>query len=441
MNVHFIAIGGAIMHNLALNFHAQGHKVTGSDDVIYGISKERLDKYGLLPIEGWFPDRIHKDLDLIILGMHAKKDNPELARAKELDLTIMSFPEYVASCSKEKVRCVIAGSHGKTSTTAMILHVFRKSKLKADYLVGAQLPEFERMVHLSDAPIIIIEGDEYLSSCLDDRPKIMHYDPDITVITGIAWDHMNVFPTEDAYAQTFANYLKILREKCKVFYDKTDKALDALIKKYSLPNIESYEALEENGQHIKFEGNQYPIEVFGEHNRKNMMAALLCCQELGIPPKTFLQHISDFSGAKFRLEKIHESEDLTVYKDFAHAPSKVKATLQAVRDKYAGKKIAVLQELHTYSSLNKQFIPQYKGALKPADIALVCYDPEAIKVKRMEAIDPEYVKACYDDQELHIARTKNELELFIQKTLKQQPDVILILSSGNFFGIDILSFI
>ena len=197
MNVHLIAIGGSAMHNMAIAMHKKGFNVTGSDDEIFEPSKTRLAKLNLLPAkEGWDTNNIHKGIDAVILGMHARADNPELLKAQELGLKIYSYPEYIYEQTKDKTRIVIGGSHGKTSITAMILHVLNYHKVDCDYMVGAQLDGFDTMVKLTkEAKIAVIEGDEYLSSPIDRRPKFHLYKPNIAILSGIAWDHINVFPT------------------------------------------------------------------------------------------------------------------------------------------------------------------------------------------------------------------------------------------------------
>ncbi len=436
MNIHLIAIGGSIMHNLALALLKNGHSVTGSDDIIYGISKEKLEKAGILPDFGWFPEKIHKDLDLVILGMHAKSDNPELLKAQDLGLKIESFPSFIGSQIQEKNRVVVAGSHGKTTTTSMIMHVFKKLGKKMDYLVGAQLENFDLMVQLSDAPITIIEGDEYLSSAIDSRPKFVHYHPNYTIITGVAWDHMNVFPTKKQYIDVFKSYIDKLDESCHLFYDAEDPILVELIKESKHKKVHPYTAFEESRVGLLWDNRSYPMKIFGKHNYKNLKAAMLVCEKLGIDHQTFLDASSDFSGAKYRLETIKETDNQVVFRDFAHAPSKVKATLAAIKNKYAGKKIGAIVELHTYSSLNKDFLPEYGGCMDHLDFAAVCFDPKAVAIKRLETLQTQDIKDGFANDELHVVTSKSSFDSMIQQLLKESYEVIIFLSSGNLFNLD-----
>ncbi len=438
MRIHLIAIGGSIMHNLALALNDNGHTVTGSDDVIYGISKIKLEKAQLLPEIGWNEARITNDIDLIILGMHAQIDNPELRKAQSLNLPIQSFPQFVGNHFKDKRKVVIAGSHGKTSTTSMIMHVLQCEKIEMDYLVGAQLEGFDQMVRLSEAPIAIIEGDEYLSSKLDPSPKFMHYNPDITIITGVAWDHMNVFPTKENYILQFENYIKHLHANAKIYFDKEDVTLTKLVLSNSEVKSEGYEGFNINdNDEIKWDGNYFPIEIFGHHNRKNLKAAFLVCTDLGVKASSFFKAIASFKGAKQRLEKLDDSVDPIVYRDFAHAPSKVAATVKAIKEKFPNKRIAVLAELHTYSSLNKAFLPEYKNALEGIEKCMVCYDPAAVKIKKLENIDPIDIQDAFNHSSLEVGINQLEVLDFIEEMNSEDYEVVLILGSGNLFGIDI----
>ncbi len=436
MKIHLIAIGGSIMHNLALALLANGHEVTGSDDIIYGISKDKLDKAGILPTFGWFPEKINSDIDLIILGMHAKSDNPELLKAQALGLRIESFPSFIGSQIQDKQRVVVAGSHGKTTTTSMIMHVLSKLGQEMDYLVGAQLENFDLMVKLSDAPITIIEGDEYLSSAIDSRPKFVHYNPNYTIITGVAWDHMNVFPTKELYINVFKAYIESLDEHCHLFYDVEDELLSKLVLDAKHPLSHPYSAFEENENGLLWKGSSYSMKIFGEHNYKNLKAAMLVCQELGITNHDFLIASQDFSGAKYRLETIKESAEQVVFRDFAHAPSKVRATLKAIRNKYKGKKVAAIVELHTYSSLNKDFLPEYGGSMDGLDFAAVCYNPEAVAIKKLTSLKEDDIKNGFANQHLNIITSKNEFDEMMGQVTDSDYEVIIFLSSGNLFNLD-----
>lgn len=416
------------MHNIALDL-ALNHTITGSDDEIYNPSKSRLADKGLLPAEmGWFPERITEDLDLVILGMHARADNPELARAKELGITVMSYPEYIYHHSKDKKRVVIAGSHGKTTTTSMILHVLQKRQQNFDYLVGAQIEGFERMVKLSDAPIIILEGDEYLSSCLDRRPKMLHYQPDIAVVTGVAWDHINVFPDFEEYKNQFGLFIDSMQTDGTLFYFGADEYLPGLAAASS--NTCDKQA------YAKINIPQEQLSVFGDHNLQNMEAARLVCEQLGITAGQFAEAIKDFTGAGKRLEKLHQTDGFDAYLDFAHAPSKVTATTRAIRQQFADRKVIAFFELHTFSSLNKDFMPHYKASLAAADIAYVYYSPHTLEMKGMPALDPIYVHECFDHPHLEVI-TQAEVLLDRLQSCPVEEVVLLMMSSGKFGKIDI----
>jgi len=443
MNFHFIAIGGSAMHNLAIDMSQSGHHVTGSDDEIYEPAKTRLAAKGLLPEkDGWFPDRITTDLDAIILGMHARKDNPELLRAMELGIKIYSYPEFIYHQSVHKKRVVIAGSHGKTTTTSMILHVLKSAGMDFDYLVGAQIKGFETMVRITDAPVIIIEGDEYLSSPLDLRPKMLHYNPHVAVITGIAWDHINVFPTFESYVEQFELFMKTIPAGGRLFYDVTDESLNEVIRHhdsvYSIP----YRAFETvNGRKnviISDSGQESEISVFGTHNLKNLKAAWLVCKELGISEEDFLKYIKSFEGASKRLQSIYTDDQTTVFLDFAHAPSKVKATVEAVKEQFADKKITALLELHTFSSLNKDFVPQYAYTLDKADEAVVFFSSHTMDMKKMPGLDQQFVQESFSKEGLRVINNAADLKDYLV-THKGDFEILLLMTSGNFEQTDILS--
>jgi UDP-N-acetylmuramate: L-alanyl-gamma-D-glutamyl-meso-diaminopimelate ligase len=434
LRVHFIAIGGAAMHNIALDLHAQGHVVSGSDDEIYEPSLSRLKKAGIAPSAfGWNEANITPDIDIVVLGMHAREDNPELIKARELGLTIMSYPAFVYERSRDKQRIVIAGSHGKTTTTAMILHVLKKLGVSFDYLVGAQLEGFDRMVKLTDAPIIIIEGDEYLSSPLDRVPKIHHYKPHISVTTGIAWDHINVFPTFDIYKEQFAIYFDMIEDGGTLIYYKDDEVLAELVEK-SKNNVTKlpYTGLKKNDDmSIVFENEIYPVSIIGNHNLQNLNAARLVCLTLGINKRRFFKAIADFSGASKRLQKLSDSKGRLVFLDFAHAPSKVKATTTSVKEWYGNKKMLAVLELHTFSSLNKAFIPQYLDSLASADRAIVFYNQHTLEMKQMPDLDPNYIKESFGAMDLEILTDKNVL--YDRLSGDEFVDYnILLMTSGNF---------
>ena len=398
MKIHFIAIGGSAMHNLAIALHNKGYDVTGSDDTIHDPSKSRLEKRGLLPKEfGWFPEKITQHLDVIILGMHAKKDNPELLQAQDMGLKIYSYPEFLYEQSKDKTRVVIGGSHGKTTITSMILHVLAYNDRAVDYMVGAQLEGFETMVHLTkENEFIVLEGDEYLSSPIDMRPKFHLYKPNIALLSGIAWDHINVFPTFDGYIEQFRIFTDSLTNGGIMVYNEEDKILKEVvessehtIKKYSYST--PLHTIENGITLIDTPDGQMPLEIFGDHNLQNLAGAKWICQHMGIDEEDFYEAIASFKGASKRLEKITENKQTVIFKDFAHSPSKVQATTEAVKKQYAQKDLIACLELHTYSSLNAEFLGEYKGALDKADKAVVFYSPHAVKIKQLDAVTKEPV--------------------------------------------------
>ena len=437
MKIHFIAIGGSIMHNLAIALSRNGHTVTGSDDVIYGISHDKLSAEGLLPAEfGWYPESITEDIDLIILGMHAKIDNPELLKAQELGIKIQSFPAFIASHSQEKRRIIVAGSHGKTTTTSMLMHILKAAKQDYDYLVGAQLADFDLMVQLSDAPLIVIEGDEYLSSAIDRRPKFVHYNPHITIITGIAWDHANVFPTADDYKLQFDTLLNALEDGASVYYDANDPELVDLVNQYAgRLSVTGYLGLDGVGSSVTKDGSEYTMNIFGQHNRKNMHAALLVARELGIEMEKGLQSMQSFQGAAMRQQVIKETSP-RIYRDFGHAPSKVRATIEAVVENHRDARIGVLVELHSYSSMLADFIPQYAGVFDHVEAAAVCVDAHAFKIKKMPVLKSEEIQSAFASADCKVIFDKDDLQQLIEDW--QQYDVLLLLSSGNLMGVEVV---
>lgn len=444
MRVHFIAIGGSAMHNMAIALHKKGFQVTGSDDEIFEPSKGRLAKYDLLPqSEGWNPEMISDSIDAIILGMHAKIDNPELLRAQELGLKVYSYPEYVYEQSKDKKRVVIGGSHGKTSITSMILHVLMDQNIAFDYLVGAQLEGFETMVQLSDAPLIILEGDEYLSSPIDRRPKFLWYKPHIAVLSGVAWDHINVFPTFENYVEQFQLFANTIEPNGLLSYFHGDEELQKIgnntphvkVKPYTTPMHKI-----ENG--VTLLGTNYgwlPLEIFGDHNLQNLMAAKNVCDALGIDETDFYKAIQSFSGAANRLEKIANSETTTVYKDFAHSPSKLKATTSAVKKQFAERKIIACMELHTFSSLNKTFLKQYSGSMSAADEAIVYFNPKTLEHKGLPSISVQEVQDAFLPSQVNVFNVSEEIANYL-KGKNWNNKVLLLMTSGNFDGIDLNAF-
>ena len=431
MKIHLIAIGGSAMHNLALALHFKRYTITGSDDQIFEPSKSRLKKHGLLPKNiGWFEDNITKDLDAIILGMHAKKDNPELIKAKKIGLNIYSYPEYLYQQSKNKKRIVIGGSHGKTSITAMILHVLQNLKIECDYMVGAKLDGFDVMVKLTEeAPIIILEGDEYLSSPIDRRPKFHLYKPNIGVISGIAWDHINVFPTFENYVDQFRIFKNLVSD-CLIFCEE-DPDLKKLMKEYTKCKTISYKT----PNHTIKNGTTYleniPLKIFGKHNLQNLNAARLVCKELGISDSDFYNNIKTFNGASNRLELIREDTNSSIYKDFAHSPSKLIATIDAVKKQFKDRKLVACMELHTFSSLNKRFLSQYVNSMNNADQAIVYFSLEAIKHKRLDPISKEDIQLAFKNENLKVINDKEELINHLKDIYTKNTN-LLMMSSGNF---------
>ncbi|EAQ38087.1 UDP-N-acetylmuramate: L-alanyl-gamma-D-glutamyl-meso-diaminopimelate ligase [Dokdonia sp. MED134] len=442
MNIHFIAIGGAAMHNLALALHHKGETVTGSDDTIFDPSKSRLEKYGLLPEAfGWFPEKITSDLDAVILGMHAKEDNPELLKAQELGLNIYSYPEYLYERAKDKTRVVIGGSHGKTTITSMILHVMHYWDKEVDYMVGAQLEGFDTMVRMTDdADFMVLEGDEYLSSPIDRRPKFHLYKPNIALLSGIAWDHINVFPTFDNYVEQFQIFVDSMTNGGAMVYNTEDENVvkvvenaTAHIKKYPYQTPEY--TVEDGETLLETPDGAMPIEVFGKHNLNNLAGAKWICQHMGVVEEDFYEAISTFTGASKRLELIAQSNDTVIYKDFAHSPSKVAATTSAVKEQYGDRTVVACLELHTYSSLNPEFLSEYQGALDAADVAVVFYSPKAVEIKKLEPITAQQIAAAFKRDDLTIFTDPADFKAFLfEQELKNKA--ILLMSSGNYGGLD-----
>lgn len=443
--VHFIAIGGAVMHQLALALQRQGYNVSGSDDEINDPAKTNLASAGILPGEdGWHPERITKELDAVVLGMHAKGNNPELLRAKELGLPIYSFPQYVYEVSKEKQRIVVAGSHGKTSITSMIMHILKKMGKEFDYLVGAKVAGFDQSVQLTNAPLIVLEGDEYPASAEERKPKILFYHPHISVLSGIAWDHINVFPTYENYCSQFEQYLSGMEGGSTLFFNAEDPEVVRLVSgsaghlnavPYSMPHFRY-----DDGQAtiITEDGAEYPMSVFGNHNLLNMEAAVAVCAQLGLYKEDCYKAAADFTGAAKRLEKIFKTDKVVAYRDFAHAPSKLKATLDAVREAYPNHELIAAFELHTYSSLNKEFLEQYRDSMQSADKAFVFYSHHALSLKGLPNLERQTVQDYFGGSQLTVIDDKDELQQAVQTAVSsaQKPVCLLLMSSGTFDGID-----
>lgn len=445
--VHFIAIGGAAMHNLAIAVSKKNNfQVTGSDDEIFEPSRSRLKERGLLPDQmGWFPDRIHKGLQAVILGMHATEDNPELIRAKELGLKIYSFPEYLYQQTRSKTRIVVGGSHGKTTTTEMILFVLKQLKIDTDYMVGAQIEGFDNMVRLSyESRIAVFEGDEYLTSPIDRRPKFHLYKPHIAVLTGIAWDHVNVFPTFENYVEQFKIFTELMEVQGRLIYFDGDENLNEIathLRRDIVPfpyNTPKYEV--RNGvTNLITKYGDVPLKFFGEHNLQNMDAARLACRQIGVTDEQFYSVISEFPGASNRLQKIAETATSVSFKDFAHSPSKLKATVKAVKHQYPDRKLIACMELHTFSSLTEDFLPQYANCMAEADVAFVYYNPEVIQHKQLKEINPEQVKRAFGGTNLTVYTDSQALQQKLRE-FDYDNSALLLMTSGNFSGINLIEF-
>lgn len=444
MLIHFISIGGSVMHQLAIALKRKGYQVTGSDDEIFEPAAGNLKKEEIFPERmGWFPEKITRNIDAILLGMHAKEDNPELQKAIELGLKIYSFPEYIYQESINKTRVAIGGSHGKTTTTAMIMHALQTARADFDYLVGARLEGFDQSVKITDAPIVVCEADEYPASTIEKRPKFHFLFPHIAVITGIAWDHINVFPTFEFYLEQFVTFIRKIEKNGVLIYNETDAVVKKLIDsshredlRYIPYHLPTY--LIENGvTMVKIGEETVTLHVFGNHNLLNLQAAYYVCRELKMNDATFAKALSTFGGAAKRLELIAKENDCNVYRDFAHAPSKVTASINAVKQQFPGRKLVAVLELHTFSSLNAEFMNQYKGAMDNADEAIVFYSKHALELKRMKPLDPKSVINGFEKESLQVVTERNKLEEILAKE-KTNNTNFLFMSSGNYDGMDIL---
>jgi UDP-N-acetylmuramate: L-alanyl-gamma-D-glutamyl-meso-diaminopimelate ligase len=441
--IHFIAIGGAAMHNLAIDLHNRGFQITGSDDEIYEPSRTLLAEKGILPAEmGWFPEKITTDLSCVILGMHARVDNPELAKAQELGIKIYSYPEFIYSQSLHKQRVVIAGSHGKTSITSMILHVLKFHNRKFDYMVGARIEGFETMAKLSDAPVIVIEGDEYLSSPIDRQPKFLHYHPHVMLMSGIAWDHVNVYPDFNDYVHQFELLANDLPKAGSFIYDETDELVKKIgsferlgVKRFP------YQALPnriKDGKTFLILPNKQELEIniFGEHNLKNLNGARLVLSQIGIDDEEFYAAIPSFKGAAKRLELVGKNANTVIYKDFAHAPSKVEATAKALKSQFPDRQLVACLELHTFSSLNKDFLGEYANKLNAADVPVVYFSPKTLEHKKLPVITPEDIKVHFNNSNLHVFTDNDSLAAFLLSQNWRNAN-LLMMSSGTFNGLDL----
>ena len=445
MRIHFISIGGSVMHQLAIALKRKGNAVSGSDDEIFEPAAGNLRKENIYPDKaGWFPEKITPDIDAIILGMHAREDNPELKKALETGLKIFSFPEYIYHESMDKNRVAVGGSHGKTSTTAMIMHALQSAHIDFDYLVGARLNGFDQSVKITDAPIIVCEADEYPASTIEKRPKFHFLFPHIAVLTGIAWDHINVFPTFDFYLEQFVIFINKIERGGVLIYNETDTVLKKIIEKnkrtdikYIAYKLPSY-SIEREITYVAIGKEKTQLKVFGNHNLLNLQAAYHVCNELRMDDATFAKAIATFEGAAKRLELITQKNNFNIYRDFAHAPSKVKASIDAVKQQFPHRKLIAILELHTFSSLNKDFMDQYKSTMDQADEAIVFYSRHALELKRMKPLDPQEVKNGFQKNNLEVITEKNELEKRLQRENLTNIN-FLFMSSGNYDGMDILT--
>lgn len=446
MRVHFISIGGSVMHQLAIALHRKGYRVTGTDDEIFEPARSNLAAEGLLPAEtGWQPALITSDIDAIILGMHAKSDNPELVKAQELGLQIYSFPEYIYKESKEKKRVVVGGSHGKTTTTSMIMHVLKQLDMSFDYLVGARLEGFDQSVNITNAPVIVCEGDEYPASAIEKKPKFHFLFPHVALLTGIAWDHINVFPTFDFYLEQFVTFIHKIEKGGILIYNETDPVLAKLVTDHKREDIRyqpygiPQHQINNGVTAVTIEGQTTALQVFGNHNLMNLLAAYYACKELGVDAASFVRSIAAFTGASKRLELLAHNNTTNVYRDFAHAPSKVKATIDAVKQQYPDRKLVAVLELHTFSSLNEQFMNEYRGAMDKADDAVVFYSHHALELKRMPELPAEKVMAGFAKEGLQVFTESKSLMQWLEAQDYHNSN-LLLMSSGNYDGLDMLTF-
>lgn len=445
MRIHFISIGGSVMHQLAIALKRKGNEVTGSDDEIFEPAASNLKKEKIYPEQaGWFPEKVTPDIDAVILGMHARQDNPELKKALETGLKIFSFPEYIYHESIHKKRIAVGGSHGKTSTTAMIMHVLQSAHADFDYLVGARLNGFDQSVKITDAPIIVCEADEYPASAIEKRPKFHFLFPHIAVLTGIAWDHINVFPTFDCYLEQFVIFINKIKMGGVLIYNETDEVLNKLVKdnlrkdiKYAPYGLPPH-SIEKEITYVMIGKEKTELKIFGNHNLLNLQAAYLVCCQLEMDDTTFAKAIATFEGAAKRLELIAQTSNMNIYRDFAHAPSKVKASVEAVKQQFPHRKLIAILELHTFSSLNKDFMDQYKSTMGQADEAIVFYSQHALELKRMNPLDPQQIKNGFQKEGLEVITEEKNLETRLKR---ENPNNVnfLFMSSGNYDGMNILT--
>jgi len=447
--IHFISIGGSVMHNLAIALQQQGHTITGSDDELYEPSRTRLQQHGLLPATmGWFSEKIHLDIQVVILGMHARKDNPELIRAQALGLPVYSYPDYIYQQSQQKQRVVIAGSHGKTTITSMILHVLKHHNRRFDYVVGAQVDGFETTVQLTPdhdglaAPVIIIEGDEYASSPIDPRAKFLLYQPHMALISGIAWDHVNIYPTWDEYVDQFESLAEAMPKAGILTFDDSDDMLDVIGQKErdditKIPyQAHPSEIVDGQTYLLTKQKARIPIRLFGEHNMKNIAGAMTICDRIGLTEDQFYAAIPTFKGVAGRLEKVTENGNRILLRDFAQAPFQVEATTEAVKRQYPNRKLLAVVELHTLSSLNKTFLEQYRGSLDAADAAVVYFNEHTLAAKQLEPISPDDVITAFGRSNMPILTNTADLQAYLIQQ-RETAEIFLFMSSGTFGGLNL----
>ncbi len=443
MRIHFIAIGGSAMHNLAIALYKKGYTITGSDDEIFEPALSRLKNYGILPEQiGWFPEKISTELDAVILGMHARADNQELIKAQELGVKIFSYPEYLYDQTKDKTRVVVGGSHGKTTITSMIMHVLKHQNITFDYMVGAQVEGFDTMVNMSvESQVAVFEGDEYLTSPIDLRPKFHLYKPNIAVLSGIAWDHINVFPTFENYVEQFKIFVETIEKNGSLIYFEPDENLRQIAQNtsnkidaiaYNTPKYEIHGSV----SYLLDADKKYSLQIFGEHNIQNCNAARLVCNRLGISDNNFYEAIQHFKGAAKRLQKMAENESTTVFLDFAHSPSKLQATTKAAKAQFQSRNLVACMELHTFSSLNVKFLPMYFNTMESADVAVVYFNPKTIQHKRLQEISVEQVAKSFHHNNIRVFINSEELLEYLRK-INWENSNLLLMTSGNFDGIDL----
>lgn len=444
MRIHCISHWWRVTSSLAIQLKLLGHNVTGHDDEIYEPSKSALAQHGLLPQhEWWDADSVTSDIDMIVLGMHASADNPELLRAKELGLMIKSYPEVIYEFSKNKMRVVIAGSHGKTTTTSMVMHVLKHNGISFDWVVGGIVPGFDTMVSLDDNhKIIIIEWDEYPDGKINMTAKMLLYKHNIGILNGIAWDHITTYPTFDSYLLPFQTFVDQTPTDGFLGYYQDDQEVTNIMEHTDTQAQTVWYTVH---PHIIRDGITYlqtpqwevKLSIFWAHNCINISAAKLVCNQLDLSDEQFYAAIWSFTGAGNRLQLIHQDDakHLTILRDFAHSPSKLTATINAVKTQYPDRTIIGLFELHTFASLSASFLPEYKWSFDAADIACVYYDDHTFQIKRMTPLTKEVVINGFGRSDLVVQDSANDLQAWYDN-LDLTNSVVVLMSSGNFGGVE-----